>query len=231
MTRRPIDDDDEQRRQNAGQAHALVIDALARAGSSRRTSPPETLASPQTGLESECGCVSPGDRRGWSYTLMTNLAETTPVSEQTSDAVVYGSLAPELIRFAIALVGSHDAADVLSTAVLKALASPGWPTVTNRRAYLYRAVFNTAQTHRRHRRLRIDRETSAEPLEHWDLPNFHPEVRSAVEQLSVRQRAVIVLTYWADLDPATVADRLGISDGSVRRHLARARSRLREALR
>lgn len=161
---------------------------------------------------------------------MTNLAETTPVSGQTSDAVVYASLAPELIRFATALVGSRDAADVLSTAVLKALASPSWPTVTNRRAYLYRAVFNVAQTHRRRRRLRIDRESCVEPIEHWDLPNLHPEVRPAVERLSVRQRAVIVLTYWADLDPAAVADHLGISDGSVRRHLARARSRLREAL-
>jgi RNA polymerase sigma factor (sigma-70 family) len=55
-------------------------------------------------------------------------------------------------------------------------------------------------------------------------------VREAVGTLSLRQRAVVVLTYWADLDPATIAERLGISDGSVRRHLARARARLREAL-
>jgi RNA polymerase sigma-70 factor (ECF subfamily) len=55
-------------------------------------------------------------------------------------------------------------------------------------------------------------------------------VRDAVVALSVRQRAVIVLTYWADLDPRTVAERLGISEGSVRRHLARARAHLREAL-
>jgi RNA polymerase sigma factor (sigma-70 family) len=55
-------------------------------------------------------------------------------------------------------------------------------------------------------------------------------VREAVGKLSVRQRAVIVLTYWADLDPPTVAERLGISEGSVRRHLARARAHLREVL-
>jgi RNA polymerase sigma factor (sigma-70 family) len=55
-------------------------------------------------------------------------------------------------------------------------------------------------------------------------------VREAVAGLSVRQRAVVVLTYWADLDPRAVAERLGISEGSVRRHLARARARLREVL-
>ena len=66
------------------------------------------------------------------------------------------------------------------------------------------------------------RDQRSAPAERWDLPEFHPEVLHAVRSLSVRQRAVIVLTYWADLAPADVADRLGISEGSVRRHLARA---------
>ena len=58
----------------------------------------------------------------------------------------------------------------------------------------------------------------------------HPEVLEAVSCLSVRQRAAVVLTYWADLDPGGVAELLGISDGAVRRHLAHARRRLRELL-
>jgi RNA polymerase sigma factor (sigma-70 family) len=61
-------------------------------------------------------------------------------------------------------------------------------------------------------------------------PESRPEVWSAVTRLSVRQRAVIVLTYWDDLTPAQVADRLGLAEGSVRRHLARARARLRKVL-
>jgi RNA polymerase sigma factor (sigma-70 family) len=48
--------------------------------------------------------------------------------------------------------------------------------------------------------------------------------------LSLRQRAVVVLAYWADLTPDDIADRLGISEGAVRRHLARARARLRAVL-
>lgn len=174
--------------------------------------------------------VSPGEGSRGSYGAMTDLAEDVSVSEQENDAAVYAALAPELTRFATGLVGPGDAADVVSTAVVKALASPSWPTVTNRRAYLYRAVFNAAQTNRRRRRLHLARGDRAAASLHWDLPNLHPEVRAAVGELSVRQRAVIVLTYWADMDPAAVATHLGISDGAVRRHLARARSRLREAL-
>jgi RNA polymerase sigma factor (sigma-70 family) len=48
--------------------------------------------------------------------------------------------------------------------------------------------------------------------------------------LSERQRAVVYLTYWDDLDPPRIAELLGISDGAVRRHLARARHHLRKTL-
>ena len=147
-----------------------------------------------------------------------------------SDAEVYERLAPELTRFATALVGRVDAPDVLSNAVVKALGTPAWPSVANRRAYLYRAVVNEAQTWLRRAGERPRREARAAGPDRWDLPTFHDDVRRAVAALSVRQRAVVVLTYWADLPPAEVADRLGISDGSVRRHLARARAHLRETL-
>jgi RNA polymerase sigma factor (sigma-70 family) len=159
------------------------------------------------------------------------------ISEIANDndaaAALYEQLAPELIRFATALVGRVDASDVLSGAVVKALASPGWPAVANRRAYLYRSVFNEAQTWLRRagqRPILEARAVRAAGTERWELPNLRPDVRMAVARLSVRQRAVIVLTYWADLDPRSVAEWLGISEGSVRRHLARARARLREVL-
>jgi RNA polymerase sigma-70 factor (ECF subfamily) len=102
--------------------------------------------------------------------------------------------------------------------------------VTNRRAYLYRAVFNEAQSWKRRAAQRLAREARASAGDRWELPALRPDVRDAVANLSVRQRAVIVLTYWADLEPSVIAERLGISDGSVRRHLARARAHLREVL-
>jgi RNA polymerase sigma-70 factor (ECF subfamily) len=148
----------------------------------------------------------------------------------TDDGEVYRRLAPELIRFATALVGRVDAPDVLSGAIVKALASPRWPNVTNHRAYLYRAVYNEARSWLRRAAQRPAREARASVPDRWELPTLRPDVRQAVAALSVRQRAAIVLTYWADLEPRQVAERLGISEGSVRRHLARARARLRGVL-
>jgi RNA polymerase sigma factor (sigma-70 family) len=155
---------------------------------------------------------------------------TNVADPEISDADIYQRLAPELIRMATALVGRVDAADVLSSAVVKALASPSWPEVVNHRAYLYRAVFNEANSWLRKSAQRRAGEARVPVEDRWELPHLRPDVRRAVARLSVRQRAVVVLTYWADLAPAAVAERLGISEGAVRRHLARARSSLRRVL-
>jgi RNA polymerase sigma factor (sigma-70 family) len=52
------------------------------------------------------------------------------------------------------------------------------------------------------------------------------EFRWALAQLPVRQRAVLVLRYWADLPVAEVADMLGCSEGTVRSTASRAAARL-----
>lgn len=51
-------------------------------------------------------------------------------------------------------------------------------------------------------------------------------VRSAVDGLARRQRDAVVLYYLLDIDVATVAALLGISEGTVKTALARARGRL-----
>ena len=152
------------------------------------------------------------------------------VADPRSDERLFRELTPELIRFATALVGRGDAADVMASAFTKAIASGSWPSAMNRRAYLYRSVHNEARTHTKRSIRRREREHRAASDERWELPGLDPDVRAAVLRLSLRQRAVIVLTYWNDLDPAATAEMLGISEGSVRRHLARARANLKEAL-
>jgi RNA polymerase sigma-70 factor, ECF subfamily len=56
-------------------------------------------------------------------------------------------------------------------------------------------------------------------------------VRSAVDGLARRQRDVVVLYYLLDIDVATVARLLAVSEGTVKSALARARDRLAAVLR
>lgn len=140
---------------------------------------------------------------------------------------VYRSYAEELTRYATGLVGPADAADVVTDACLKAFESRNWPKVSNRRAYLYRTVLSVANDHHRSTLSRRLREMKAADGDVTQPVEVDVDVLRAVERLSVRQRAAVVLTYWADLPVETVAERMETSTGSVKRHLARARKKLK----
>jgi RNA polymerase sigma-70 factor (sigma-E family) len=56
------------------------------------------------------------------------------------------------------------------------------------------------------------------------------EFRWALARLPARQRAVLVLRYWADLPVTEVAGILGCSEGTVTSTASRAAARLAEAL-
>jgi RNA polymerase sigma-70 factor (sigma-E family) len=56
------------------------------------------------------------------------------------------------------------------------------------------------------------------------------EFRWALARLPARQRAVLVLRYWADRPAAEVADILGCSEGTVTSTASRAAARLAETL-
>lgn len=145
---------------------------------------------------------------------------------------LYRREVPGLMRMAGSMVGAHDAQDVVSDAVVRVMTSDGWPRVDNKRAYLYRAVVNEAKMLMRSRRRRRARELlvaarSSGPR--WTaLPR--PDVHEALDGLSVQQRAVIHLVYWEDLTIADAAILMGVSPGTAKRHLHRARERLRSVL-
>jgi RNA polymerase sigma factor (sigma-70 family) len=160
---------------------------------------------------------------------MTDL-EALQVAESSELVDVYGAFSSDLVRFASVLVGPDDAGDVVSSAILRVL-DVGNESIRNHRAYLFQVVANEARNWKRREARRRDREDkSSRSSNTFYHAEPYPEVRKAVEDLSVRQRAVIYLTYWEDLKDQTVADHLGISAGSVRRHLARARKKLRGVL-
>jgi RNA polymerase sigma factor (sigma-70 family) len=143
---------------------------------------------------------------------------------------VYRLYARELTEYATTLVGPFDAADVVTDACLRAFRSKGWPEVANRRAYLYRTVFSVANDHHRSTLSRRLREMKAAGRDEVPAVEVDIDVLTAVARLSVQQRAAVYLTYWVDLTPDEVAARMGVSPGTVKRHLARARKRLGEWL-
>jgi RNA polymerase sigma factor (sigma-70 family) len=61
-----------------------------------------------------------------------------------------------------------------------------------------------------------------------EVPQPEPrfEVMSALDRLSSRQRAAVVLRYFEDLPEAQVADRLGVRLGTAKALLHQARRRL-----
>ena len=143
----------------------------------------------------------------------------------------YRKWADDLVRYATVLAGPSDAADVVGDAFASVLArgEQWWSMVREPRAYLFRAVLNTARMRVRSSSRRARRESLVGGHETGES-HIDPAVTRAVAALSVQQRAVIYLTYWEDLRPSDIATMLRVSEGSVRRQLARARSSLRTVL-
>jgi RNA polymerase sigma factor (sigma-70 family) len=176
-----------------------------------------------TKLQVFCHLCHPVGESAASYGCERNLV-------RLSDAETYEKYAGELVRFATGLVGPDDAADVVADAFVRVLGSASWPDVDKQRAYLYRAVLNEVRMRHRSTMRRRARELRAFDRLVLEDVEVRPEVLEAMSVLSTQQRAAVILTYWEDLTPGEVAGRLGVSEGSVRRHLARGRSKLREVL-
>lgn len=146
------------------------------------------------------------------------------------DEELYEKHADELIRFATTLVGPTQAEDIVANAVLRSMASRSWPTVTEPRAYLFRAVLNEARMVGRSDRRRQRREHSVAVEEAVEAATISFEVRDAMARLSLRERSVVYLSYWHELPVAEVARTLGLSRRSTERALTDARRTLEERL-
>jgi RNA polymerase sigma factor (sigma-70 family) len=92
-------------------------------------------------------------------------------------------------------------------------------------AWLWRMVVNSALDGRRKR-------WTSEP--HEPEPTTHvtddDELRAVIQQLPERQRLVVFLRYWADLDYASIADALAIAPGTVAAALHAAHGSIRNSL-
>ena len=97
-------------------------------------------------------------------------------------------------------------------------------------AWLWRIVVNAARDEHRATAARRRREQSFDPALLLDGESPSPEVRAAVAALPERQRLVLFLRVYADLDYDSIAAALAISPGTVGATLNAARASLRRAL-
>jgi RNA polymerase sigma-70 factor (sigma-E family) len=96
--------------------------------------------------------------------------------------------------------------------------------------YLLRIMLNQYRSQLRRSRLRLvplaeDREDAG--VSPTPLGDLH-DIETAIRQLSPRQRAVIVLRYWADYDDAEIAEVLGCRRATVRSLAARGLAVIRQ---
>lgn len=139
--------------------------------------------------------------------------------------------ARDLLRLATVLVGPGDAHDVTVEAFVRSAPAATRPEVENERAFLVRAVVNRAHDLRRSDARRWRRDLAAVGPASVDDADTYVDVRRAVSSLSLGQRSVVYFVYWEDRTEVETAELLGVSPGTVRRHLVRARAHLRKALR
>lgn len=152
-------------------------------------------------------------------------------AEQCQLEQAWRTCVPAVLRFATALVGPHDAHDVVTTVFLRTTSSPSWTDIERLDRYLMRAVRNEALNLQRQRRRRWQRDLVAVRPESTMDVGADLDLLRAIAGLDVKQRCIVFLAYWEDLSESEIATLLNLSRSSVHRTLVRSRDRLRKALR
>ena len=138
----------------------------------------------------------------------------------------------QFVRAASAVVGDQAAgSDAVQEAFVQAVRKrASFKGEAPLEAWLWRMVINEALLlrRRRQRELELDREhTTSHSTNH--LPEHDAAVRVWVASLPERQRLVVFLRYFADLDYRSIAIALEIEVGTVSATLASAHAALRRS--
>ena len=153
-------------------------------------------------------------------------------NEQTEFAEFFRASWEPCLRAVVAVVGSPQSAeDQVAEAFAKAWVS--WRKVRRHpapRAWVVRTALNTGASWWRRRRREL-------PLADHDVTaladlgdGLDTTLLTALWRLPPRQREVIALRIFLDLDTDTIARQLGIEAGTVRMHLSRGVTALRHEL-
>lgn len=150
-----------------------------------------------------------------------------PTRDQEFEAFVLAAW-PRLRRAAYLLShDSHEAEDLVQQALARSYAR--WSHVRREGAYSYvhRALVNTYIDSTRRRRP-VPVEHVGEVATHRDdAVEDRSELVELLAPLTPRERAIVVWRYYLDTPEREVAERLGVSPGTVRSTASRALARLR----
>jgi RNA polymerase sigma-70 factor (sigma-E family) len=134
------------------------------------------------------------------------------------------------LRAVLAVVGERALAeDLVAEAFTRAWAS--WSTVRRHpapRAWVVRTALNTRVSWWRRRRREVgvaavpDDDTVDDVAAGHGGPELDPALLAVLRGLPRRQREVVVLRVFLDLDTRTTAAAMGIAEGTVSAHLSRA---------
>jgi len=145
---------------------------------------------------------------------------------------VYERRLAEFRRVAAAIVDDRETAcDAVQEAFVRAVRlRRSYTRRGSLDAWLWRIVVNTARDMRPPALERINERAETTAPTHADGDDRRSLVQAAVQQLPERQRLVLFLRHYADLDYGSIAVALAISDGTVAATLHAAHSRLRQLL-
>jgi len=153
-----------------------------------------------------------------------HMARWEPLLEQ-----VMRERAPRLLAYAAMLTGDDaEAHDVLQDALVRSFSrGRRFDHVNQAEAYVRRAIPSVVID-----RSRKFRPVPRDPAEHPHVAapasdrDAVMDVRSALRELTPRERACIVLRFYDDLTVSQIAAHLGLADGTVKRYLSDASARL-----
>ena len=154
-------------------------------------------------------------------TVVTPIAET----EHDFDAL-FRDHASEVYRTLYAFTAGRRGIAEEATAEAFARAVAHSRRIRDPLAWIYRTAFRVAAAELKHER----REPPEPDAPRADEAPGLARLVDALRELSPNQRAAVVLRYEADLPVDEVARRMGINAATVRVHLHRGRTRLRELL-
>lgn len=186
------------------------------------------------GLFSDAKATRDNQLPRWGV-LMGVMDEIAAGGEEDRDfAREFASHHASLVRFAYLLCGDlANAEDVVDEVFARTL--PRWRknSIDNLGQYLRRGIVNELTSQGRRRRLwkrvapAAAHETARQSLGSDHGVHDHLVLWTLVNQLPLRQRAVVILRVLEDRSEAETAELVGISVGAVKSHLSRALARLR----